>query len=803
MPDCSTAYFFRKIVYAHSAKLLGRSMASKMQDCQIVSDTVSLDRNEKAIILSNEDADSLKLVVNPLRGQSVEENASKICRVTREILPNLDTSTRGVQKTSSRNKRSSVVPENTRRKSILDPHEVTIKTKCKACCKFETVVLINLSYILGILHFYIFLVYSGYLGNASFSGVIYAHVAWSALFILLPCYYLYLFGKLFRHNMLKSYFSEKRKLDRKKSFEELVPTWFQKVYQFKRNFNLNGKWFLLKLYISEQVEHINQAFNLFSTFFCTLPLSIVYIVIGMFVLEICYSTWGLFQVQTSIGRDRQIIVDLVVDMVTLCAPVGIIWWVYNIPLDIDSLFQLTLVPSYCLLFKLRTLIREQLKLTEREIQNRRNDKRTQSNRYSERRLSLGKIELQLSYVPKFIKYICAGANICFLAFYSTLVFTQMIQRNMVEGKRCIEVLQNNLLWENCIIPTPFCKNPYVAMCDCSVLEIPFYNSTALPPTFLEMYSLRKVGIFSGKLARLPNLIGSHLEHLKVLEVWNSNLTRLPEDIGHINGLLWLHLGGNKLEVIPESIGKLSKLSRLNLDNNRLDSLPESIGNLGSSLFTLQVRHNNLAKLPRSFRELKNMLYAFLSNNCISELPDDIFDKMNYLQKLHLQNNRLATLPRVDGLTSLRDLLIWNNLLSSLPNIGDHSRIQVIDVRHNNLTQLPSSLWYVNKILGAGNFHICSDDGMYLMKDNMKVTCARQCAINCPAISLNINSQGYFVVFNVNENICNDNDYIYANTRRVNGNVLAKTDSGCNVAACNYDGGKCKSGNGFIKYIDRM
>ena len=53
------------------------------------------------------------------------------------------------------------------------------------------------------------------------------------------------------------------------------------------------------------------------------------------------------------------------------------------------------------------------------------------------------------------------------------------------------------------------------------------------------------------------------------------LRLLPESIGNLKSLEYLHVNKNQLTSLPESIGNLTSLQMLYIDNNQLESLPET------------------------------------------------------------------------------------------------------------------------------------------------------------------------------------------------------------------------------------
>lgn len=65
---------------------------------------------------------------------------------------------------------------------------------------------------------------------------------------------------------------------------------------------------------------------------------------------------------------------------------------------------------------------------------------------------------------------------------------------------------------------------------------------------------------------------------------------LPESIGKLKSLEYLHLQNVQLDSLPEDIGEFTNLKILTLSENFIDRLPDSIGNL-KSLRKLNLERN--------------------------------------------------------------------------------------------------------------------------------------------------------------------------------------------------------------------
>lgn len=110
--------------------------------------------------------------------------------------------------------------------------------------------------------------------------------------------------------------------------------------------------------------------------------------------------------------------------------------------------------------------------------------------------------------------------------------------------------------------------------------------------------------------------------------------------------------------LPEEFGHLNKLLKLHLDFNRLSTLPEELSKL-TSLTDLNISYNNLSTLPEWFSKLTSLKYLDISDNKFSQIPDSIFSLVN-LSRLNISgNNHINNISRqIKKLTFLDNLLMF-------------------------------------------------------------------------------------------------------------------------------------------------
>jgi len=111
--------------------------------------------------------------------------------------------------------------------------------------------------------------------------------------------------------------------------------------------------------------------------------------------------------------------------------------------------------------------------------------------------------------------------------------------------------------------------------------------------------------------------------LKVIDLHNNLLEKLPEDFGQLSKLKVLYLQNNKLKLLPTSIGSLKKLETLNLSNNCLKEVPSSISGC-TSLKTLDLRNNwKLKRIPKEIGHIQGLESLHLDEEHITYPPQNI------------------------------------------------------------------------------------------------------------------------------------------------------------------------------------
>ncbi|CAL4984816.1 unnamed protein product [Urochloa decumbens] len=172
--------------------------------------------------------------------------------------------------------------------------------------------------------------------------------------------------------------------------------------------------------------------------------------------------------------------------------------------------------------------------------------------------------------------------------------------------------------------------------------------------------------------------------LRVLDLRECVIQRLPDSIGQLKQLRYLNAPGIRDEMNPECITKLSNLIYLSLQGSDIGALPKSIGELENLMHLDLSNCLGILELPVSLRNLEKLAHLNLSD-CfnISGVPE-LLQKLSRLEHLNLSRcGRIEDLTRaMKGLTELQYL--------NLSGVGccglKHDLVNLTKLRYLNLEQ---------------------------------------------------------------------------------------------------------------------
>ena len=704
--------------------------------------------------------------------------------------------------------------------------ETTACVRCQIVCKFEFLLVSIFELFVCGSNFYMFwFVYHGFNSGRRPLIWIFAVVACMSFVQALIYWWIFL-SLIWRRRKPVTHENLEEKNIRKKSF-------CRNLFRMKQDFDLNGKYFLLKMYLFEFIEHVNQTSNFVLVYSCMLPLWGMQIVILIMMVENAHNSYSIFRMSKASHRDRQILCDTFSDMFLSFFPMAILFWLYNMTPTAEMSLSITFLPSVFSIMKCRTLFRELVRVANVHISKygKRQKRKMVESEIADNDYIAICFQEQLCYIPRTLKYAILYKNVGFALFLIALVSFQVIATPSFHT--CANT-HTNEVWIGCKLPIFFCKSPLKPSCDCAILELVNYSQPILPNAYIsEMKNIMKLDIRMGALTTLPSDIGTvqskmiafivagnlldtlppsigSMKNLLLLHVFNNRLKSIPGAVGDLVALQSFFVFNNRLKLLPEELGQLANLASFQAFNNSIENVPKAIGNLKSltslslannqikkidwvgglwSLQYLDVSKNEITVLPRNIANAKRIQHLDISHNYVLALPIAIAE-LQELFHLGIQHNRIKDLPEsIGNLRRLHTFLAWKNAISTLPfsfgNIG--SSIENVDLRFNALKTLPSSLESLTSlkhILTQGNPG-CQESNLLARPFDSISLCTAQCAINCPAFFLG-NGQ------------CNDGGN-FAHTKQLlkqgytveffetNKPLL---NSSCNTVACRFDQGDC-------------
>ncbi|CAB3404372.1 unnamed protein product [Caenorhabditis bovis] len=179
---------------------------------------------------------------------------------------------------------------------------------------------------------------------------------------------------------------------------------------------------------------------------------------------------------------------------------------------------------------------------------------------------------------------------------------------------------------------------------------------------------------------------SNAPKTRILNLKESALHRIPDDVEKMFMIRTLNLSINYLITLPSYIRKFTQLKTLDLSRNPLESLPDELGLL-TSLENLIVNSTKVGQFPNTLSGCENLKNIEACEIQLVSFPV-VFCELKNVETLLLTGNRIDSIPdEIRNLKAINVQLNKNRLRSlNAPNLKLCERLRVLNVDNNQLSR---------------------------------------------------------------------------------------------------------------------
>ena len=138
--------------------------------------------------------------------------------------------------------------------------------------------------------------------------------------------------------------------------------------RYNHVFDVNGKYYLSKLYATELFEHTQQVYSLTKIYLCLMPVIISTTVCAVLTVELLINIWATFHIGSQEIRDRLIFLDILTDIFCVAFPLLYTWISFQIPVERTQMLLIVVYPTLSLYIKLNDIWADYFKMDLERIQ---------------------------------------------------------------------------------------------------------------------------------------------------------------------------------------------------------------------------------------------------------------------------------------------------------------------------------------------------------------------------------------------------------------------------------------------------
>lgn len=523
-------------------------------------------------------------------------------------------------------------------------------------------------------------------------------------------------------------------LKRTQSAAERAQMAARRAQQLYGKLQVNGPFFLWKLYATELFESGQQCANLLSVYLCCLPVVWTASLCLVLAADCAHTSMTMVHSNTPSRRNRQVKIDTIIDVLCVTVPLSGMWFAYNIPISLPEMLSVSLLPVVSILSKLDDILEEgvrhrsALQVYAFQSKSSRSMKRNRESVFQH--LSHTQIaQQQEAQVPRPVRLCVAGTKGLFGLFFLMVALVHLaIVSDKPQFEHCDKVT-----WEDgCVSKIPFCKSLFAPTCNCASLKLENNHS----------------------VTSLPNRLADDMVGLRRVFIRNCNLTQLPPKMEQLTEMVYFEVSKNRLQAFNVDIREWKNLDNLVLMHNKISVYNEEALWSHPELSGL-VLHNNRITLPDSSRiYLPSLMFLSLKDNGLRIAQTLGRDQFPNLFHMHLNGNHLLNFPDQALKNQLGYLAVARCQLKSLPSyLSEFKQLVFLDARGNNITNVDDNLKLLMERNGVETYFAGND------------VCSTDSSLDC-------------------EPLCSKHCW----SRRVSNDGYCDVD--CGTEECQFDGGDC-------------